>query len=139
MSQNIQVGEGEVKVAMSSESSGKVTFKELGIEKDQISVDGGFLRLVFDFGQFKEDGFYSVPTIEVAYDKNVAETHWQCDFNGETILDKMDNHGNSTVVLLNRNKMIEQLHHHNNTLVVHGEFPSSVNIDLENSYIHLAK
>tara|TARA_B100000508_G_scaffold141092_1_gene146491 strand:+ start:168391 stop:168810 length:420 start_codon:yes stop_codon:yes gene_type:complete len=139
MSQNIQVGEGEVKVAMSSESSGKVTFKELGIQKDQISVDGGFLRLVFDFGQFKEDGFYSVPTIEVAYDKNVAETHWQCDFNGETILDKMDNHGNSTVVLLNRNKMIEQLHHHNNVLVVHGEFPSSVNIDLENSYIHLAK
>lgn len=137
--QKIQATEGEVKVTISAENSGKVTFKELGIKDDHIKVEGGFLRLAFDFGQFDAKNFYAVPTVEFAYDKNVSETHWQCDFNSETILDKMDNHGNSTVILLNRTKMEEQLHHHNNLLVVHGEFPANVNIDLDKSYIHLVK
>lgn len=137
--QAVHVGDGELKVEISKVNSGKITFSDLGIKEDQISTDGGFLRLVFDFGQFGEDDFYAVPTVEVAYDLNVSETHWQCDFNGETILDKMDNHGNSTVILLNRKKMEEQLHHHNNTLVIHGEFPETVKIDLDNSYINLVK
>lgn len=137
--QNVQAGEGEVKVTMSANTSGKRSFKEIGITEDQIKIDGGFLRLAFDFGQFHEENFYAVPTVEIAYDKNVAETHWQCDFNGEMILDKLDNHGNSTVILLNRNKMSEFLHHHNNLLVVHGEFPADVSIDLEKSFIHLVK
>lgn len=139
MDQTIQSGEGEVKILISETSKGKVSFSELGITSDQISVDGGFLRMVFDFGQFDANNFYAVPTVEIAYDKNVAETHWQCDFNGETILDKMDNHGNSTVMLLQRNKMAEKVQHHDNSLVVHGEFPASVNIDLINSYIQLVK
>jgi hypothetical protein len=139
MDQTVQSGEGEVKVLISATAKGKISFKELGISSDQISTDGGFLRVVFDFGQFDAKDFYAVPTVEIAYDKNVAETHWQCDFNGETILDKMDNHGNSTVMLLQRNKMEQKVQHHDNGLVVHGEFPSSVNIDLENSYIHLVK
>jgi hypothetical protein len=42
-------------------------------------------------------------------------------------------------MLLKRDKMTEQLQHHDNNLVVHGEFPSSVNIDLNSSYIHLVK
>lgn len=139
MNKSVQSSQGEVKVTITEEMKGKLSFRELGIEKDQLTVDGGFLRVVFDFGQFDPSNFYAVPTIEVAYDKNVEETHWQCDFNDEMILDKLDNHGNSTVVLLNRKKMDEQLHHHNNILVIHGEFPSAVNIDLENSYVHLVK
>jgi hypothetical protein len=137
--QTVQSGEGEVKVAITPDMKGKLSFKELGLKNENIKVKGGFLRLVFEFGQFNEDNFYSVPTVEIAYDKNVSETHWQCDFNGEMISDKMDNHGNSTVILLQRARMIEQLHHHENTLVVHGEFPDSVNIDLDNSYINLVK
>ncbi len=137
--QTIQATEGEVKVTISEENKGKVSFKDLGIKSDNIKVDGGFLRLVFDFGQFNPKNFYAVPTVEISYNKNVAETHWQCDFNGEMILDKMDNHGNSTVILLQKGKMESQLHHHNNLLVVHGEFPEHVNIDLENSYIYLVK
>lgn len=137
--QIVQATDGEVKVSISAENSGKVSFKELGIEEGHIKVEGGFLRLAFDFGQFDGKNFYAVPTVELAYDKNVSETHWQSDFNGETISDKMDNHGNSTVILLNRSKMEEQLHHHNNLLVVHGEFPANVNIDLANSYVHLVK
>lgn len=135
----IEANEGEVKVTISAENSGKLSFRGLGIKEGQILVEGGFLRLVFDFGQFNANNFYAVPTVELAYDKNVSETHWQCDFNGETILDKMDNHGNSTVILLNRTEMEDQLHHHNNLLVVHGEFPANVNIDLDKSYIHLVK
>lgn len=139
MNKSVQSSQGEVKVAINEELGGKISFKELGIKSEELTVDGGFLRIVFDFGQFDAQSLYAVPTIEVAYDKNVAETHWQCDFNGEMILDKLDNHGNSTVVLLSRKKIVEELHHHNNILVIHGEFPSAVNIDLENSYIHLVK
>jgi hypothetical protein len=94
MDQTIQSGEGEVKVIISESSKGKVSFSELGVSSEQISVDGGFLRIVFDFGQFEAENFYAVPTVELAYDKNVAETHWQCDFNGETILDKIYTDGN---------------------------------------------
>tara|TARA_R100000951_G_C2597609_1_gene167147 strand:- start:260 stop:682 length:423 start_codon:yes stop_codon:yes gene_type:complete len=137
--QTVQSGEGEVKVTITSDMKGKLPFKELGLKNENIKVKGGFLRLVFEFGQFSENNFYSVPTVELAYDKNVSETHWQCDFNGETISDKMDNNGNSTVILLQRAKMIDQLHHHENTLIVHGEFPDNINIDLDNSFINLVK
>lgn len=137
--QTVQAGEGEVKVTLAANKGGKISFEELGIKQEQIKVNGGFLRMAFDFGQFSGEDFYAVPTVEIAYDKNVAETHWQCDFNGEMILDKMDNHGNSTVILLKRSEMADQLHHHNNLLVVHGEFPDNVNVDLKNSYIHLVK
>lgn len=84
----IQSIEGEVKVAMTAENKGKISFVALGIKAGQINVDGGFMRLVFDFDQFKADHFCAVLTLEVVYDKNVAETLWQCDFNGEMILDK---------------------------------------------------
>lgn len=137
--QTVQSGEGEIKVAITSDMKGKLTFKELGLKKENVEIKGGFLRLVFEFGQFEENNFYSVPTVEIAYDKNVSETHWQCDFNGEMISDKMDNHGNSTVILLQRTKMIDQLNHHENALIVHGEFPDNVEIDLDKSYINLVK
>ncbi|MEX2483344.1 MAG: hypothetical protein WED10_02240 [Brumimicrobium sp.] len=137
--QTVQSGEGEIKVAITSDMKGKLSFKELGFTSENIKIKGGFLRIVFDFGQFDKNNFYSTPTVELAYDKNVAETHWQCDFNGKMISDKMDNHGNSTVILLQRDKMIDQLQHHENTLIVHGEFPENVTIDLENSFINLVK
>jgi hypothetical protein len=135
----IQSSEGEVKVAMTAENKGKISFEALGIKAGQIKIDGGFMRLVFDFDQFNADHFYAIPTLEVVYDKNVAETHWQCDFNGEMILDKTDNHGKSTVILLNRSKMVDLIHHHNNTLVVHGEFPENVKVDLERSLVNFIK
>lgn len=137
--QKIQSRKGEIKVNLTSEMKGKLSFKELGLKSENIEVEGGFLRLVFEFSQFDKDSFYSTPTVELAYDKNVSETHWQCDFNNEVISDKMDNHGQSTIILLQRDKMVDLLQHHENTLIVHGEFPDDINLDLEKSYINLVK
>lgn len=139
MGQLIEVNEGEVIVKFNSPTEGKVSFAQLGISDDQLVLDGGFLRLVFDLEGIGEHSYYAVPTVEVAYKESVGETHWQCDFNEETILDKMDHHGSSTVLLMDRNKIGNLEHHHENRLVVHAEFPESVHIDTANSYVNLFK
>lgn len=139
MGQLIESNLGEVIVKFTSPTGGKISFADLGINDDQLVLDGGFLRLVFDLEGIGEHSYYAVPTVEVAYKENVGETHWQCDFNEETILDKMDHHGNSTVMLLDRKKVSSLEHHHENKLIVHAEFPESVHIDTANSFIHLFK
>lgn len=131
------MNEGEVLVKFTSPTAGKVTFKELGISN--VSLEGGFLRLAFDLEGIGEHSYYAVPTVEIAYMENVGETHWQCDFNEETILDKMDHHGNSTVLLLDRKKISSLEHHHENKLIVHAEFPEAVHLDAEKSYINIFK
>lgn len=93
----------------------------------------GFLRLSFDLEGIGEHQYYAVPTVEVSYSENCAKTLWQCEFNGETLLDKVDHHGNSTVLLLDRNKMADLEHHHNNNLVIHAEFPEKVQLLAEDS------
>jgi len=139
MGELIEINEGEVVVKFTKPVSGKVTFEDLGIKTEDLFFEGGFLRLVFDMEGIGEHHYFQVPTIEVAYKENMGETHWQCDFNGETILDKMDNHGNSTVILLNRKKLAELEHHHENTLIVHAEFPKGVHILADKSYINFFK
>ena len=139
MGQLIELNLGEVIVKFTSPTEGKISFADLGISDDQLVLDGGFLRLVFDLEGIGEHSYYAVPTVEVGYKENVGETHWQCDFNEETILDKMDHHGNSTVMLLDRKKISGCEHNHENKLIVHAEFPESVHIDTANSYIHLFK
>jgi len=139
MGQLIEVNQGEVVVKFTSPTAGKISFADLGIKDEDMVLDGGFLRLKFDMEGIGEHDYYAVPTIEVAYKENCAETHWQCDFNGETILDKKDHHGNSTVMLLNRKKLSELEHHHENSLIVHAEFPEKVHIDTANSLINFFK
>lgn len=139
MGQLIEINEGEVVVKFTSPTSGKISFEDLGLTTENLAFEGGFLRLVFDMEGIKEHHYFQVPTIEVTYKENMGETHWQCDFNGETILDKMDNHGNSTVVLLNRKKLSELEHHHENTLILHAEFPEGVHILADSSYINFFK
>ena len=73
-----------------SPTKGKITFEELGIADDQLVLEGGFLRLLFDMEGIGEHDYFAVPTIEVAYKENCSETHWQCEFNDETILDKYE-------------------------------------------------
>lgn len=139
MGQLIEINQGEVKVKFTSPTKGKITFKELGITDDQLVLDGGFLRLLFDMEGIKELDYFAVPTIEVAYKEKCAETHWQCDFNEETILDKIDNHGNSTVMLLDRKKLSALEHRHENNLTVHAEFPEKVHLIAAESYINFFK
>ena len=139
MGQLIEINEGEVIVKFTSPTAGKITFRNLGITDEQLVLSGGFLRLVFDMEGIGEHSYYAVPTIEVAYNENVGETHWQCDFNEETILDKMDHHGHSTVMLLDRKKISSLEHHHENKLIVHAEFPEPVHINTEKSFINFFK
>jgi len=135
MSLTVELNEGEVKVVFDQPQAGKITLQELGLSSSQLETHGGFLRLVFDFSGIGEHAWYQVPTVEVSYNKDVAETHWQCDFNETTILDKLDHHGHSTVLLLNRKQMAAAEHHHINQLVVHGEFPEDVMASAADSYV----
>jgi len=139
MGQLIEVNQGEVNVKFTSPTKGKITFEELGLTDDQLVLDGGFLRLRFDLEGIGEHDYFAVPTVEVAYKENCAETHWQCDFNGETIVDKKDHHGHSTVLLLNRKKLSELEHRHENELVIHAEFPEAVHLKAADSYINFFK
>jgi hypothetical protein len=86
-----------------------------------------------------EHHYFQVPTVEIAYQENMSETHWQCDFNGTTILDKMDHHGHSTVLLLNRKTIAELEHHHENKLIIHAEFPMKAHLKADDSYINFFK
>ena len=139
MGQLIEINQGEVVVKFTSPTAGKLTFADLGIKTEDLAFEGGFLRLVFDMEGIGEHSYFAMPTIEVAYKENMAETHWQCDFNGETILDKTDNHGSSTIILMNRKKIASLEHHHENALILHAEFPEGVHIIAEDSYINFFK
>lgn len=139
MGQLIEVNQGEVIVKFDSPSKGKLSFADLGISDESLVLEGGFLRMVFDLEGIGEHHYFQVPTIEVSYKENVAETHWQCDFNGTTILDKTDHHGHSTIILLNRKTLSDLEHHHENKLVLHAEFPQSVHLKADSSYINFFK
>ena len=114
MSQLVELNQGEIKVNFSSATSGKLTFKDLGINNEDLSFEGGLVRLVFDFEGIGEHSYFQMPTVSIAYKEEMGETHWQCDFNEETILDKTDHHGHSTIILLNRDKLSKLEHHHKN-------------------------
>ena len=135
MSQKVELNQGEIKVNFSSPTSGKVSFAELGLSDADLVFEGGLVRLVFDFEGIGEHSYFQMPTVGISYREEMAETHWQCDFNEETILDKTDHHGHSTVILLNRNKLSELEHHHKNALIVHGEFPQAAHVIAKDSYI----
>ncbi|TNE52778.1 MAG: hypothetical protein EP338_14160 [Bacteroidetes bacterium] len=136
MSQQVELNQGEIRLTFTSPEGGKLKFSELGLKDENLSLDGGLLRLVFDLDQVGDHRYYQVPTIEVAYREEMDETHWQCDFNGEMILDKTDHHGHSTVILLDRNKLVKLEQRHENRLVLHAEFPGPVHLLAEDSYIH---
>ena len=136
---NVEVAQGEIKVNFKEARSGKISFAELGIDKESKYLEGGLLRLVFDLEGIGKHNYYQIPTIEVAYEENMSETHWVCEFNGKTILDKLDNHGHSSLLLLNRKELMNLEQHHENKIIVHAEFPKAANLNLNNSYINFFK
>lgn len=137
MSQTVELNPGEIKIKFSSPTTGKLSFKDLGINNEDLVFENGLVRLVFDFEGIGEHHYYKVPSIEISYVEKMAETHWQCDFNESTILDKTDHAGHSTIILLDRKKINELEHHHENKLVVHGEFTSSAHVIAEKSFVTL--
>ncbi|SOE20141.1 hypothetical protein SAMN06298216_0641 [Spirosomataceae bacterium TFI 002] len=136
MSQKIELNQGEIKIKFSSATSGKVSLKDLGLSDEDLAFESGLVRLVFDFEGIEELQYYKVPLLEFSYEEKMAETHWQCDFNGKTILDKIDHHGSSSIILLNRKTLSELEHRHENTLIVHAEFPEPAHIIAEKSFIN---
>ena len=137
--EQIELNQGEVVMHLAEPKSGKVSFKELGIKEELISVEGGFLRLKIDLSEIGPHDYFAVPTIEMTYDRNCAETHWQCDFNEETILDKPDHYGHSTIILMDRKKLSALEHRHVNELIVHAEFPEEINLIADKCYLNLFK
>lgn len=135
----VEINQGEIKVKLSEPSAGKLSFEELGIKKEDVTIESGLLRLVFDLEAIRDYNYYQVPTIEIFYEENMSETHWICEFNGKTILDKLDHHGHSTILLLNRNELSNLEQHHENVLIVHAEFPQPANLNLKESSIHFFK
>lgn len=138
MSNHIEINPGEVKIILNNyNGKGKVSFKQLGLNDKDLLVEGGNLRIVFVLNDLSTLNYYQVPTIELSYDKNLSETHWICDFNSEVVSDKLDHHGHSTVILMDRDKFASLQHHHENNLILHGDLPEEVTLSAEKSYIHL--
>ncbi|MCT4580507.1 MAG: hypothetical protein N4A35_03745 [Flavobacteriales bacterium] len=136
MTQTVEINQGEIKIKFNEPVKGKVSLKDLGIESESITLESGLLRLVFDMEGIGEHHYFQVPTMTIVYEEEVGETHWQCDFNEETIVDKTDHHGHSTVILLNRKKLSELEHRHENTLILHAEFPQPVHLSTTKSTIN---
>ena len=133
----IEKNQGEIKITFNETIPGSVSWADLGLSDEDLVFDSGLVRMVFDFSRTnKERKFTHVPTIEVGYKENMGETHWICDYNGETILDKLDHHGHSSIMLMNRTKLESLNHHHENVLVMHAEFPEPVHILTANSSIN---
>ena len=89
----IDLNQGEKKVKFESPLAGKQSFADLGLKDEDLVVESGNLRLVFDMEGIGEHDYYQVPTIEVAYAENTSETHWICEFNKTTLLDKLRHFG----------------------------------------------
>ncbi len=139
MSELVEVNQGEVKVNYPAILNGKTSLKALGFSDKDLEFESGLLRLVFNFEGISNHAYFKMPTIEISYKEEMYETHWQCDFNKETIVDKFDHHGHSTIILLNRNKLTELEQRHENELVVHAEFPQGVHILAGESYVNFFK
>ena len=139
MSNRIELNQGEIKVYFSSPIVGKVSFKELGLKDEDLIFESGLVRLVFDFEGIGEHQYYKVPLVEMSYKENMAETHWQCDFNEQTILDKIDHYGHSSIMLLDKQKLIDLEQRHENKLIVHGEFPQAAHVLAEKSFFNFFK
>lgn len=138
MHNQVEVNPGEVKLIMNEAVQGKkIFFNELGLNTEQLTVVGGNLRLVIEINNLDENHFGAVPTIHLAYTEELGETHWQCEFNNQVVLDKKDHHGHSTILLLNKSKLNDISQRHENTLVVHGDFPSVTNLNAEESFLLL--
>ena len=139
MENTVELNKGEIKLKFNEPISGKVSFADLGLKDEDLVINGGFMRLVVDIEGIGEHSYFQVPTFEISYVEKLGETHWQCDFNRTTIVDKTDNHGNSTVILLDRKKIRNLEHHHENKLILHAEFPDTVHIIAKDSYLNLFK
>lgn len=124
----LDLTDGQIKITMKEATFGKFTMKDAGVTEDVYEVKGGNLRVDVELGYIQDVHFYKMPTIEFEYTEKIHESEWVVEFNGVNILEKKDHSGQATVLLLNRNKMKELVHRHENTLLIHGDFSEVVSI-----------
>lgn len=134
---NLNLSEGQVKIVMDKPIFNKFTLKDAGLVEDTYKVEGGNLRLKIEMGYIQDVHFYKMPLIEFHYTEKIHESEWVVEFNGTNILEKKDHSGQATVLLLNRKKMSELVHRHQNNLVIHGDFSEVVYIKGESSLMLL--
>ncbi len=137
MKDQLEINQGEIKLTFNESHKGKVYLSDLGLTRADMDLEAGLLRFVIEVQNLDQVHFSAVPTVEFTYTEEMGETHWQCDFNGTMIADRYDHHGHSTVILLKRKGIEELIQRHENTMVVHAEFPKPAVIDPEKSYIAL--
>lgn len=139
MNQTTYIGQGEIRVEFNSPPVGKVSFVDLGIPENKLFVENGFLRIVFDLSDMIDFEFYHDPMIEISYKESIENSHWQCDFNNETIIDKIDHSGNKTIILLDRYQINQLLQQNENKIILHAELPQKVHLLGEQSFINFFK
>ncbi len=131
----LNVTEGQVKITMEKPVYTQFTLKDCGLE-ESYKVEGGNLRLKMDLGAIQDHRFFKMPVIQLNYENNIHESEWVVELNGENILETKDHSGHSTVLLLNRNKMTDLKHRHENVLLIHGDFSEVVSIKTD-SHFHI--
>lgn len=136
----VEKNQGEIKVIFEECPQGNISLADMGLSDEDLNFESGHVRLSFDFSKTNgKRNYYDTPTVKIEYHELMAETHWQCDFNKETILDKTDHHGHSTIMLLKRKEIEKLEHHHENSLIVHGDFPQGVHLKSSDSMVHFFK
>ena len=123
----LNLTEGQLKITMEKAVSNEFTLKDAGLE-EVYTVEGGNLRVKVELGYIKDVNFYKMPKIEFDYTGSIHESNWVVEFNGENILETKDHSGKATILLLNRKKMKELVHRHENNLLIHGNFSEEVTI-----------
>ena len=134
----VEQNQGEVKLRIDTPLSGNISLSDLGWQGGQVFEDGR-IRLVLEMDEIQEPSFYNRPTFEFVYEDKMEESHWQVDFNEETILDKLDQQGHKTLFFLNKDQLESKWQHHHNRLILHAEFPASVKLLPEASHVNLFK
>ncbi len=134
---SIELIDGQIKIEFQSHNEGKLSFKDLGVEKSMFHVEGGNLRLKLVMGPVEFDDLYRMPIVEFKYAENIHESEWIVEFNGENILERVDHSGKSTMLLFSRNRLKNLIQRHENNLLIHGDFSEEVDIDLGESQFHI--
>lgn len=133
---NIDKSGGNITVHFQSLPFGKHTLGDLGLEESDLKIDGGNLRLEFAFGDLGGANVYKAPTFVITYDERIGESQWQCELNGELLMDKTDGSGSTTIMTLNRKECQGAMADGSNSLVLRADLPEVVTLSATKSTFH---
>lgn len=128
------LADGQIKITMKQPAFDKFTLGCSGLRENTYKTKGGNVRIQINLGAIQDIHFYKMPIIELNYTDKIHESGWVVEFNGTNILEKTDHSGQSTILLLNRKKMIELVNRHENTILIHGDFSEEVELKKESSF-----